>query len=249
MEFYQQHGANHTHRKLLSLTRRSTVVNFWNQIFVHLKALTSTLLLCYISVTLEAKIWKHNQFQITPLEDLKKGIVEEWKALPQNVTSREINLYRKHVRMVIRRTSNIFIRFSYWFIVVREKTLDLWWCFFLTSHFCVKRSMSLEPFLLYHRYYPELHICLCTIVTLQKWKIHLDAYIYETTDEWIETLPSLLNSFSRGSFLGHPVFSVLWFRTFCVIARSCNMLRYLSFPQQITSGISRIKRTTLLHVI
>ena len=102
----------HTHRKLLSLTRRSTVVNFWNQIFVHLKALTSTLLLCYISVTLEAKIWKHNQFQITPLEDLEKRIFEEWKALPQNVTSREINLFRKHVRMVIRRTSHIFIRFN-----------------------------------------------------------------------------------------------------------------------------------------
>ena len=151
-------------------------------------------------------------------------------------------------RNIFRRTSNIFIRINYWFIVVRKKTL-IFDDVFLTVPLCVKRSMSLEPFLSYHRYYPEFHICSCTIVTLQKCSIPLDAYLYETTDEWIKTLPSLLNSFSRGSFLGHPVFSVLWFRTFCVIARSCNMLRYLSFPQQITSGISRIKRTTLLHVI
>ena len=85
----------HTHQKLLSLTWRSTVVNFWT--------LTSILLLCYISVTLEAKIWKYNQFQNTPLEDLNKRIVDEWNALPQNVTSRKINLFRKHVRMVIKK--------------------------------------------------------------------------------------------------------------------------------------------------
>ena len=110
-------------------------------------------------------------------------------------------------RNIFRRSSNIFIRINYWFIVVRRKTLifdDL----FLTVPLCVKRSMSLEPFLSYHRYYPEFHICSCTIVTLQKCSIPLDAYLYETTDEWIKTLPSLLNSFSRGSFLGHAVFSV-----------------------------------------
>ena len=52
--------------------------------------------------TLEAKIWKHNRFQIRTLEDLKERIVEEWNALPQDVISRAINSFRKRVRMVIK---------------------------------------------------------------------------------------------------------------------------------------------------
>ena len=83
--------------------------------------------------TLEAKIWRHNRFQITSLEDLKERIVKEWDALLQDVISRAISSFRKRVRMVIkkngrhienifRRTSNIFIRFNYWFILVRKKS-------------------------------------------------------------------------------------------------------------------------------
>ena len=53
--------------------------------------------------TLEIKIWKHNQFQITTLEDLKKRIVKEWDALPQDVVSRAMNSFRKRIRMVNKR--------------------------------------------------------------------------------------------------------------------------------------------------
>ena len=75
--------------------------------------------------TWEAKIWKHNRFQITALEDLKEQIVEEWDALPEDFISRAINLFRKHVYMVNKNkgglfkinifgeTSNISICFNY----------------------------------------------------------------------------------------------------------------------------------------
>ena len=52
---------------------------------------------------LEGKIWKNNQFQIMTLEDLKEWIIEEWDALPQDVIYRSINLFRKHVHMVIKK--------------------------------------------------------------------------------------------------------------------------------------------------
>ena len=53
--------------------------------------------------TLEAKIWKHNQFQIAALENPKEQIVEKWNALLQDVISRAINSFRNHVHMVIKK--------------------------------------------------------------------------------------------------------------------------------------------------
>ena len=50
--------------------------------------------------TLEAKIWKHNRFQITTLEGLKERIIEEWDSLPQDVISRAINSFRKRICMI-----------------------------------------------------------------------------------------------------------------------------------------------------
>ena len=55
--------------------------------------------------TLEAKIWKHNQFQITTREDLKEQVIEEWDALPQDDISRTIISFRKHVCMVNKKDS------------------------------------------------------------------------------------------------------------------------------------------------
>ena len=56
-----------------------------------------------ILVILEAKIWKHNQFQIKTLKDLKQQILEEWVALQQDVISRTITWFRKRVYMVIKK--------------------------------------------------------------------------------------------------------------------------------------------------
>ena len=42
-------------------------------------------------------------FYITTLEDLKKWIVEEWDALPQDIISRAISLFREGFCMVIKK--------------------------------------------------------------------------------------------------------------------------------------------------
>ena len=58
--------------------------------------------LCDYSIwgILEAKIWRHNQFQIITLEDLKERIVEEWDALPEDFVYRAMNSFIKLSRMV-----------------------------------------------------------------------------------------------------------------------------------------------------
>ena len=42
-------------------------------------------------------------FHITTLEDLKEWIVEEWNALPQDIISRAISLFREGFRMVVKK--------------------------------------------------------------------------------------------------------------------------------------------------
>ena len=53
--------------------------------------------------TLEVKIWKNNQFQITTLADLKERIVEEWDTRSQVVISRANNTLEKLIRIVIKK--------------------------------------------------------------------------------------------------------------------------------------------------
>ena len=130
----------HAHQKLQLLTWRSIAVNFWIQISGHLIDLKS----CDYAIwgTLEAKIWKHNRFQITTLEDLTEQIIEEWDALPHDIIPRAINTFRKLVHMVIKRNGGHTEKYIqtekqnfHWFQLLiyssKRKILDFVYLFFL----------------------------------------------------------------------------------------------------------------------
>ena len=102
--------------------------------------------------TLEAKIWKHNRFHITTLEDLKEWIVEEWNALPQDVISRAINSFEKRIRMVTKKNGRHmekhiltdkqhFYSFQLLIYSSERKILDFfnYICFLFNCPLCIKR--------------------------------------------------------------------------------------------------------------
>ena len=123
-----------THQKLHSLTWKSIAANFWNQIFGHPIALNSILVIMLSGVHWKSKSGRIINFRSQLLQiwkngSLKNGTPDRKLLFPEQITRlkslfalslrRMVGIWRK----TFRQTSKIFIRFNYWFIAAREKSL------------------------------------------------------------------------------------------------------------------------------
>ena len=124
----------HTHQKLHSLTWKSIAVNFWNQIFGHPIALNSILVIMLSGVHWKSKSGRIIKFRSQLLEIWKNGSLKNGTPYRKMLFPEQIirlkSLFALSLRRTgsiwrntFRQTSNIFIRFNYWFIAAREKSL------------------------------------------------------------------------------------------------------------------------------